>query len=58
MCHKDAMDLLQGHYIVSLSRDMAPTTKAAGLETYVVRIHHVVCLKFMKTILLNYELCF
>ena len=58
MGRKDAIDLLQGHYIVSLSRDMAPATKAAGLESYAVRIHNVVCLKFTKTLPLNCELCF
>ncbi|CAL9753305.1 unnamed protein product [Musa acuminata subsp. burmannicoides] len=31
---QDAIDLLQGHYIVSLSRDMSSPTKAGALETY------------------------
>lgn len=31
---QDAMDLLQGHYISSVSRDMAPTSKAGLLENY------------------------
>jgi hypothetical protein len=30
------MDLLQGHYISSISRDMAPTSKAGLLENYAV----------------------
>ncbi|RRT57101.1 hypothetical protein BHE74_00043190 [Ensete ventricosum] len=34
MAYKDAIDLLQGHYIVSLSRDMSSPTKAGALETY------------------------
>ncbi|CAK9320819.1 unnamed protein product [Citrullus colocynthis] len=29
---QDAIDLLQGHYIVSVSRDMTPTTQKGGLE--------------------------
>ncbi|RWW30532.1 hypothetical protein GW17_00004894 [Ensete ventricosum] len=33
---QDAIDLLQGHYIVSLSRDMSSPTKAGALETYTV----------------------
>ncbi|KAK8457729.1 hypothetical protein SEVIR_3G235500v4 [Setaria viridis] len=31
---QDAMDLLQGHYISSVRRDMAPTSKAGLLENY------------------------
>ncbi|XP_020084555.1 phosphoinositide phosphatase SAC6-like isoform X2 [Ananas comosus] len=31
---QDAIDLLQGHYIVSVSRDFAPPVKAGILETY------------------------
>ncbi|CAL9782681.1 unnamed protein product [Musa acuminata subsp. burmannicoides] len=31
---QDAIDLLQGHYIVSLSRDMSSPAKAGALETY------------------------
>ncbi|XP_059623332.1 phosphoinositide phosphatase SAC6-like [Cornus florida] len=30
---QDAIDLLQGHYIVSVTRDMTPTSKKGGLET-------------------------
>ena len=33
---KDAIDLLQGHYIVSVSRDMTPTTQKGGLEAVAV----------------------
>lgn len=33
---KDAIDLLQGHYIVSVSRDMTPTTQKGGLEAMAV----------------------
>ncbi|XP_022926591.1 phosphoinositide phosphatase SAC7-like [Cucurbita moschata] len=29
---QDAIDLLQGHYIVSVSRDLTPTTQKGGLE--------------------------
>ncbi|KAH9710645.1 phosphoinositide phosphatase SAC6 [Citrus sinensis] len=29
---QDAIDLLQGHYIVSVSRDIAPRSQSAGLE--------------------------
>ncbi|ESR38537.1 hypothetical protein CICLE_v10025215mg [Citrus x clementina] len=29
---QDAIDLLQGHYIVSVSRDIAPPSQSAGLE--------------------------
>ncbi|KDO71459.1 hypothetical protein CISIN_1g0098231mg, partial [Citrus sinensis] len=29
---QDAIDLLQGHYIVSVSRDIAPPSQNAGLE--------------------------
>ncbi|XP_074582504.1 phosphoinositide phosphatase SAC7-like isoform X2 [Curcuma longa] len=31
---QDAMDLFQGHYIVSVSRDLNSSTKAGALETY------------------------
>ncbi|URE00105.1 SacI domain [Musa troglodytarum] len=34
---QDAIDLLQGHYIVSLSRDMSSPTKAGALETYALK---------------------
>lgn len=33
---KDAIDLLQGHYIVSVSRDMTPSSQKGGLETVAV----------------------
>ena len=33
---KDAIDLLQGHYIVSVSRDMAPSSQKGGLEAIAV----------------------
>nr|CAB3480220.1 unnamed protein product [Digitaria exilis] len=33
---QDAMDLLQGHYISSVSRDMAPPSKPGLLENYAV----------------------
>jgi hypothetical protein len=33
---KDAIDLLQGHYIVSVSRDMTPSSPKGGLETVAV----------------------
>ncbi|XP_038882829.1 phosphoinositide phosphatase SAC7 [Benincasa hispida] len=29
---QDAIDLMQGHYIVSVSRDMTPTTQKGGIE--------------------------
>ncbi|KAF6157805.1 hypothetical protein GIB67_038273 [Kingdonia uniflora] len=31
---QDGIDLLQGHYIVSVSRDMAPSTQKGGLEAF------------------------
>lgn len=33
---KDAIDLLQGHYIVSVSRDLIPTSQKGGLEALAV----------------------
>ncbi|KAG7026706.1 Phosphoinositide phosphatase SAC7 [Cucurbita argyrosperma subsp. argyrosperma] len=33
---QDAIDLLQGHYIVSVSRDLTPTTQKGGLEAVAV----------------------
>lgn len=33
---KDAIDLLQGHYIVSVSRDMTPATQKGGIEAIAV----------------------
>lgn len=33
---KDAIDLLQGHYIVSVSRDMTPSSQKGGLESVAV----------------------
>lgn len=33
---KDAIDLLQGHYIVSVSRDLTPTAQKGGLEAVAV----------------------
>lgn len=36
---KDAIDLLQGHYIVAVSRDTAPVPQKGGLEAVAVSIH-------------------
>ena len=36
MLVKDAIDLLQGHYIVSVSRDMTNTSQKGGLEAIAV----------------------
>lgn len=33
---KDAVDLLQGHYILSVSRDMKPSSQKGGIETKAV----------------------
>ena len=33
---KDAIDLLQGHYIVSVSRDLTPPSQSGGLESIAV----------------------
>lgn len=33
---KDAIDLLQGHYIVSVNRDMTPPSQKGGLEAIAV----------------------
>ena len=33
---KDAIDLLQGHYIVSVNRDMTPPSEKGGLEAIAV----------------------
>ena len=33
---KDAIDLLQGHYIASVGRDMAPSSQNGGLEAIAV----------------------
>lgn len=33
---KDAIDLLQGHYIVSVGRDTAATSQKGGLEAIAV----------------------
>ena len=33
---QDAMDLLQGHYMTSVSRDMAVPSKAGLLQSYAV----------------------
>lgn len=33
---KDAIDLLQGHYIVSVGRDMTPSSQKGGLEAVAV----------------------
>ncbi|KAI7999427.1 60S ribosomal protein L10a [Camellia lanceoleosa] len=37
MCVKDAIDLLQGHYIVSITQDFAATSQKGGLQAIVVR---------------------
>lgn len=36
---KDAIDLVQGHYIVAVSRDMAPVARKGGLEAVAVSDH-------------------
>lgn len=33
---KDAIDLLQGHYILSVPRDMKPSSQKGGIETKAV----------------------
>lgn len=33
---KDAIDLLQGHYIVSISREMTPPSQKGGVEALAV----------------------
>lgn len=33
---KDAIDLLQGHYILSVSRSMTPTAEKGGVEAFAV----------------------
>lgn len=33
---KDAIDLLQGHYIVSVNRDVVPASQNRGLEAIAV----------------------
>jgi hypothetical protein len=33
---KDAIDLLQGHYIVSVGRDSAPSSQKGGIEAIAV----------------------
>ena len=38
---KDAIDLLQGHYIVAVNRDMAPVPQKGGLEAVAVSIHQL-----------------
>ena len=38
ICKKDAMDLLHGHYIVSVNRDMSHPFQKRGLESLAVSL--------------------
>lgn len=56
---KDAIDLLQGHYIVSVSREVTPTSQKGGLEAVAVStIQTTVCfiIKFDQVALSSYKL--
>ena len=39
---KDAIDLLQGHYIVSVSRDLTLPAQPGGLEAYAVSVEKII----------------
>lgn len=48
---KDAIDLLQGHYIVSVTRDMNPPSQKGGLEAIAVstiQMGQIFCLFSVK----------
>ncbi|XP_039026131.1 phosphoinositide phosphatase SAC6-like isoform X2 [Hibiscus syriacus] len=53
---QDAIDLLQGHYIASMRRDMVPPSPTRGLEAVAVRFKHIQLLRFNCFILILLEL--
>lgn len=45
---QDAIDLMQGHYIMSVSRDMTATSQKGGIEAIAVSaIAYSYCIKFL-----------
>lgn len=54
---KDAIDLLQGHYIVSGSRDMTPPSQKGGIEAVAVStIWRLV--KTLETLFVNFSISY
>lgn len=47
---KDVIDLVQGHYIVAVSRDMAPVPRKGGLEALAVSNHQLIYYNYIRPV--------
>lgn len=53
---KDAIDLMQGHYIMSVSRDMTASSQKGGIEAIAVSaIAYSYCIKFLLFLFIKFH---